>query len=492
MFIIADRKFIVKTILITFVLFHSLICLFLSTDASGSQYTPKGLYDPKYLTLKNGLDVVLKKRDITHNVSIRLAVNVGMIDFPCGRKEQPHFLEHLLFTGTSQHSETELEALIEEHGGYWNASTEMEKTIYEVDIYSPNSLFALDLLYEIFTDSQISADNVDLSREIIHRESGGKPSELRQWLYRHGIGRDAYANAVLEMFPGGNIVCPSLQTAEGITREDILATYEQYYVPNNMQLVIVGEFDRENMLNKIHDTFGELKRKPIERTYRKLPSRYTAGPAEISGSFSPLVESEATVGLVYRTNGDISPDLHPLEVIENYLDTRLYNSLRVEKGLSYSPDSDQLNWDRYGLFSLGADVDLDKLDITVKYLKKEVDTLRNGAFNPEDIVKSKQKILLSWVQGFETNSGIADYYVSKHHELKMYGALIDHEDRIEHVSMDDIKTVSSRYFADDNSVTIKYTPALSYTQFYVLAGCILLTGAYILWRVVHKVRHRKS
>jgi predicted Zn-dependent peptidase len=420
MFIHRDRKLLVKSLLITFFTFHAVLFLFLSTDASGSQYTPKGLYDPEYLTLENGLDVVLKKRDVTHNVSIRLAVNVGQIDFPCGRKEQPHFLEHLLFTGTSQHSEAELESLIKEKGGWWNASTENEKTIYKVDIYSPNSLFALDLLYEIFTDSQISADNVELSRDIIHRESGGKPSALRQWLYRHGIGRDAYTNAFIEMFPGSHVVCPSLQTAERITREDIIETFEQYYVPNNMQLVIVGEFDKDRILDKIQDTFGQLKSKPIERKYRTLPALYKSGPAEISGIFDPIVESEAFVGLVYRTNGDISPDIHPLEVIENYLDTQLYNSLRVEKGLSYSPDSDQINWDRYGLFSLGADVDLDKLDVTVKYLKNEVDTLRNGAFTP----------------------------------------VIDHEDGIEHVSINDIKRVSSQYFIDDNSVTVKYAPSL--------------------------------
>ena len=253
MFIHGDRKLIVKSILITLFTFHAMLFLFLSTDVSGSQYTPKGLYDPEYLTLENGLDVVLKKRDVTHNVSIRLAVNVGLIDFPCGRKEQPHFLEHLLFTGTSQHSEAELESLIEEKGRWWNASTENEKTIYKVDIYSPNSLFAIDMLYEIFTDSQISAENVELSRDIIHRESGGKPSALRQWLYRHGIGRNAYTNAFIEMFPGSHVVCTSLQTAEGITREDIIETFEQYYVPNNMQLVIVGEFNRERILDKIQN-----------------------------------------------------------------------------------------------------------------------------------------------------------------------------------------------------------------------------------------------
>lgn len=462
--------------------------LLVTPDAYGSQYTPKGLYDPEYITLKNGLDVVLKKRDVIHNVAIRLAVDVGWIDFPCGRKEQPHFLEHLLFTGTSKHSETELEALIDEHGGWWNASTENEKTIYKVDIYSPNTLFALDILYEIFTESQISSDDVELTRDIIHRESGGKPSAIRQWLYRHGIGRDAYTNALLKMFPDSSVVCPSLQTAVGITREDIMETFNNYYVPNNMQLVLVGEFNRDEVLDKINNTFGLLKSKPVKRKYRKLPAPYNSGPADISGTFSPVVDSEALVGLLYRTKGDISPDIHPLTVIEFYLDTQLYNSLRVEKGLSYAPESDQVNWDRYGVFTLGTDVDLGKIDVAVRYLKNEVDNLRNGSFNPDDIMKSKQKILLSWVQGFESNSDIANYYVSRHYEFKMYGALIDHEDGIEHVSMDDIKKVAKLYFDDDNSATIKYAPALSYTQLYVLIVVISFVILSILWWIVRRIR----
>lgn len=79
MFVNVDRKLIVKSILITLLLFQSFMFLFLCSDASGSQYTPEGLYDPEYVTLNNGLDVVLKKRDVTHNVSIRLAMDINKL-----------------------------------------------------------------------------------------------------------------------------------------------------------------------------------------------------------------------------------------------------------------------------------------------------------------------------------------------------------------------------------------------------------------------------
>ena len=106
------------------------------TSAAASQYTPPGLYDADYRVLTNGLGLVFKPRGEARNTAIRLVVNVGTHRFPCGKRELPHFLEHLLFTGTSTHTEAELDDLIEEQGGIWNARTEPEKTVYEIDIYS--------------------------------------------------------------------------------------------------------------------------------------------------------------------------------------------------------------------------------------------------------------------------------------------------------------------------------------------------------------------
>src|SRR6516162_3867335 len=103
----------------------------LTVDASAIEYDPPGLYDVDYFKLENGFDVVLKKRTHAHNVAIRLVVNVGNRNFPCDKRETPHFLEHLLFMGTSKHGEAELKSLIEDHGGYWNAFTMETDTAYQ-------------------------------------------------------------------------------------------------------------------------------------------------------------------------------------------------------------------------------------------------------------------------------------------------------------------------------------------------------------------------
>ena len=119
-----------------------LVCLLLiavlvglPVNASASEHERSGLNDVDYFKLNNGLDVVLKKRTHARNVAVRLVVNVGLRNFPCDKRETPHFLEHLLFMGTSKHSEAELKRLIEDHGGSWNGFTMETETAYQVDIY---------------------------------------------------------------------------------------------------------------------------------------------------------------------------------------------------------------------------------------------------------------------------------------------------------------------------------------------------------------------
>ena len=99
-------------------------------------------------------------------------------------------------------------------------------------------------------------------------------------------------------------------------------------------------------------------------------------------------------------------------------------------------------------------------------------------------------MLFSLYKGFETNADIADYYVSKQYEFTMHGALIDHEEKIERVTIDDVRDVASKYFAEGNSAVVKRRPQFSYTQFYILTAIVLLMTGFIVWRLVRRLKKR--
>src|SRR5262244_1940124 len=145
--------------LVGFVLLAALLGLPVGTSAS--EYDPPGLYDVEYFKLTNGLSVIIKQRNQAHSASVRLVVNVGNRNFPCPKRETSHFLEHLLFMGTSKHSEAELKRLIEDHGGAWNGYTSPTETGYQIDIYDKHLRLAIVTLHEIITDTIITPKTIE-------------------------------------------------------------------------------------------------------------------------------------------------------------------------------------------------------------------------------------------------------------------------------------------------------------------------------------------
>src|SRR5215813_1081414 len=140
----------------------------LTVRASASEYDPPGLYDVEYFKLENGFSVIIKQRNQAHSASVRFVVNVGNRNFPCRKREAPHFLEHLLFMCTSKHSEAELKRLIEDHGGYWNGYTSPTETGYQIDIYDKHLPLAIVTLHEIVTDTIITPKTIESARAVIH------------------------------------------------------------------------------------------------------------------------------------------------------------------------------------------------------------------------------------------------------------------------------------------------------------------------------------
>ena len=451
-------------------------------SAVASEYTPDNLYDYKYVRLANGLDVFLKPRSGAHNVSMRMVVHVGTYNFPCGLKETPHLLEHLLFTGTSKHSESQLDALIEDNGGSWNAATGGEKTTYQVDIYDQYAYLGLDTLYEILTDSQLTPDNIERSRGIITREAGGEPSELRRWLYHNGIGVGAQVKADELLWPP-KLNCRDLETADNITREDIVRTRKQYYVPNNMALIVVGNFDAHKMLRHIERSFGELKPGLVPKSMPgKVP---TPVRQQVSGTFAPILGTEAHVALFYQTRGYDSQDVYSIILMNELMTQEMFKELRVEKGLAYAPSSD-IGFDtNVGVLTLSSDAGLSRIDAVEDAMLDVVNKIRKTGVSDSELRRIKRRVLLTYAQGYEDNSSIASHYASVWRRFEKNGRIVNLERKLDRVTPAEVNRLV-RVTLDPSRVIIAVSrPTLSYHTLYlslaILGLGIVAVGGFRWW-----------
>jgi predicted Zn-dependent peptidase len=466
----------------------------LTVGASAAEYDPVAdLYNVDYFKLQNGLDVVLKKRTHARNVSVRLVVNVGNRNFPCPKRETPHFLEHLLFMGTSKHSEAELKRLIEDHGGYWNGYTSPTETGYQIDIYDKYLPLAINTLHEIITDTIITPKTIESARAVIHRERSGKLSRLVEWLYENGILKPAFAKAAELLVPGTGVICPGVISPDGIKETDVREAYKTYYVPSNMTLVVVGSLDRGSLVSQIKSAFGNLTARASNGTKVVTPP-YPDGAKTVTGTLAPLVGSDGSIGFAYRTDGSGSPDYYALWVTWKHLERQLYEKIRVDKALSYSPASAYSVTGDYGAFAIAADVNLDKMETAKTLLEQEIENVRQGRMKSEEIEVAKRRILLDRVQGFESNSDIAVYYVTSRFQLERTGKFASHEDSIAKVTLEDVQRVANKYLRADRQIIFRSTPTLTFTQFFVGLGVSIVaipgTGFYFVRRIIKRRRSR--
>ena len=476
-------RLLTKAVFLTFMLLAGST---LSSQASAASYTAEGIYDPEIYQLENGMRVILNERHGARNVAIRLNVGLGIYDFDCLQQETAHFLEHLLFTGTSKHSESQLDEIIIHHGGRWNASTFGEDTVFEIDIFSEYANVGLSTLHEIITDSTISKADYEQSQGIIYRELGGVPTRITRFLHQHEFVSSARDKVLKAMLGGSRIYCSHLTTLEYISRQDILDAYEKFYVPNNMTLVITGDFDTAEMKQQIARLFGSM---PARKLQRDIPEaeKFNDGPLRVTGTFDPVFGTNGTAELVYRTNGYWSPDYYVFLIIKAYFYKRLFEAIRVNEGLSYSPAVEFISSRNEGLFIVNADADLDDLDKVSDIMHREVIRLRDGKVTDEEINTTIKSLLLRKASGLESNADIAWHYVNNLEEVDKFGGFVNQEILLEKFTPGDVRDVAQRYLNLSNMAFVQSKPTLTSNQFYFLVAFVLLFLVFLGWRLTKRI-----
>lgn len=189
-----------------------------------------------------------------------------------------------------------------------------------------------------------------------------------------------------------------------------------------MALVVVGNFNKDTLLSQMSSTFGKLTPKASNKNKLITPP-YMTGTREVTGTLSPLIGVSGEVGLAYRTDGSNSPGSYSLWVLWRYLDRVVYERVRVKEAMSYGPGSGFSTKHDYGIFMAAADVDLDKMELARVQLEEEVEKLKQGRIEAEQLKIVKERILWELAASYESNSSVAGFYISSLPQLKTHGKL---------------------------------------------------------------------
>ena len=430
----------------------------------GAEYSPRGLYDPEVYTLDNGLTVILKSRRHLPEVSIRALVDLGSAHFPCGQKEVPHYLEHMLFDAVPELTEAELWQLVSASGGSMNAIAGREATVYYVDVFSQNTPVMLEMLSNMLFSGKLTENAYDLAEEIIRHEHGGDETAL-EWLL-HFFGTPRTAMSWLAEARSANYFgyCPILLSGKSMQYQDIVDAYEDYYRPDNITLVMVGDFALTEARQWIAQYFGGVNPREGPRPWR-VHLETDFGGSTFRGS-----RGTATVGVVALTDGLIAEDFYARIFLVNYLEDRLFQRLRLDAGLTYTPTVRHRINRSYGHVWMQATMDTPDTEAVLDIIHEEIALLREEPLSHESFSELQRGILMRWSTLTETNKAFAEHYVTSLEEWREFGRFRNDEVELASLTPESVQAVAQEIFAQDQLIILRDQPFYARIQKGILQG----------------------
>jgi predicted Zn-dependent peptidase len=356
-------------------------------------------------TLPNGLQLLLKPGTERGHVAIRLVVGVGLDDFRCADKELPHLLEHLLFSGIDGGGEGDLEERMQALGGEWNAYTSNADTTFVIEAPAQNQRKVLDLLRAILTRTELTDAHINAAKQVVEREDGGHYSHLQRLLDRQDLGHTASNQLAVEL----GLKCAERAQVNQLTRDQLEQLRKNWYAPNNMTLIIVGDLDKL-LPAYLERTYGQLV--PVEPTEHLALPEIQHAAASRRDLIHGWVGNGAKLHWLFPE--PVLDDQHDetYDLLKDYLDWALYRQLRLKHGLSYGPWSEREVLGGVGFLSLNADLERESLPEAEQVLQDLKAQLLKDGLDPAAFTRLQQAAIARQAWAVQGNSALADYYWS--------------------------------------------------------------------------------
>jgi zinc protease len=234
--------------------------------------------DVRRTVLSNGLVVLTKEVHTSPIVTNMIWYRVGSRNEELGHTGKSHFLEHMLFKGTERFKKGEIDLLTLKNGGANNAFTSHDFTAYYFNFASDRWDIALEIEADRMVNCAFDPEEFEAEKKVVIEEL--KTGLDSPW----GLLVQEQEATAYKIHPYRNPIVGWLQDVERATVEQQQAYYRRYYQPNNAVLVIVGDFNTEDVLKKVDRSFGPIPRgadpdrmrleEPPQRGERRLSVRW--------------------------------------------------------------------------------------------------------------------------------------------------------------------------------------------------------------------------
>jgi zinc protease len=403
--------------------------------------------------LPNGLTIIIQEDRSAPVASVQAWCATGSIyeDQHLGAGLS-HILEHMLFKGTKTRSTNEIAQKIQDVGGYINAYTSFDRTVFWIDVPKDGVSTALDILADAMMNSTLPPEEYQKEQEVIRREFAmgmDDPDRMAGLLlFATAYQRHPYR------FP----VIGQIELYNQLTQEQVMQYYKTRYVPNNLTFIVTGDVNAEKVRQQLTELFKPYPEKSLKPVF--IPGEPPQlGRREVHQEFA----TELThLSLAWHIPEVTSPDVPALDLLSTILgegrSSRLYRRVREEAGLAFSIAAFSYTPGDPGLFGIDATVDPKKREAAEQLALRIVDEVKQGGVTTEELGKAKKITLSHHLGALTTMRGQASDIGSNWLLTRDLNFSRHYLDAVQKVTLDDIKRVAASYLTENNLTVISLNP----------------------------------
>jgi predicted Zn-dependent peptidase len=401
--------------------------------------------------LPGGLRVLTETMPGVLSATLGIWVGVGSRDESPAVAGSSHFLEHLLFKGTTSRTALEIATAMDAVGGEMNAFTAKEHTCFYANVLASDLPLAVTLLSDLVTEARNTAADLESERTVVLEEIAMRDDEPSDAVH------DLFSETLFGDTPLGRSVLGTVESIEGLTRDDVDGWYRGRYAMPSIVVTAAGRVDHQQVLELVTAAFADR----LGGDARPAPLRVGEGS---------LARPARTTGLIHRRTEQThlllgTPAMGRLDerryagavldaAVGGGMSSRLFQEIREKRGLVYSVGSALSHYAGAGTFSVYAGCSKKRVPEVLRLIRSELDRVAADGITAEEVSRGRGQLKGGLVLGLEdTGSRMSRLGKS---ELS-YGEYLPVREvlaRLDAVDEEQVRSVADELFSQETCLAV--------------------------------------
>jgi predicted Zn-dependent peptidase len=413
--------------------------------------------DVRRTVLPGGLRVVTEFLPAVRSVALGIWVGVGSRDEDLSHAGATHYLEHLLFKGTSKRTALEISAEMDAVGGEMNAFTAKEYTCYYARVLDADLPLAVDVLSDMVTSSLITPKDVDAERNVVLEEIAMNEDDPADTVH------EAFSARLFGDTPLGRPILGTVDSINKITREQIYEHYRDRYTPPHLVVSAAGNLDHDTVTELVRAAFGDALTGAGAAAEPAAP-RLDNGEAvlgERAGTGVHLVSrgiEQANLVLGCEALARTDDRRFALGVLNaafgGGMSSRLFQEVREKRGLAYSVYSFSAQHADTGMWGIYVGCLPSKADDVLAICTEEITRVVDAGLTDAELARGKGQVRGSIVLGLEDPSSRMSRLGKSELVYPRLEPVDDVLAAIDAVTHEDIRAVAAEIFTKPKALAV--------------------------------------